>query len=343
MSPIKADGPLVRRLAELSVGNVTSGVDLGRLTRWRIGGMADAMVEPDSVEHVAALLAFLSNEGVPYCVVGETSNLLFDSSGLRGVLVRVGDRLSGIEVSGSRMSVASGTRVPHVARTSAAHGLAGIEHIVGIPGTMGGLVLMNGGSQRKGIGSHVASVQYVSETGEVLSYTREQCDFSYRHSSLQGRRGVVVGVELELEHGDSVSINQEMDEIVESRAQRFPQDEPNCGSTFLSNPAMYATVGPPGKVIEEAGFKGMVLGGAQVSPIHANFINNASSATSDDVLSLIGLIRGTVHARTGFLLDAEARYVAPDGSMRPAHEVCDDRGLTREIRESDRNRLSDVV
>lgn len=320
---------LVQRLSTLFPGAVESAVDLSQVTRWRIGGIADAVVEPRDVEQVSSLLKFLSQEGVPYCVVGETSNLLFDSTGLRGVLIRISDRLSGIEVDGKNMSILAGTSVPSVARKSAERGLTGIEHIVGIPGTMGGLVLMNGGSQRKGIGSHVTSVKYVRESGELVTYSKDDCDFSYRRSRLQSLNGVVVQVDLELDDGDSAAIGYEMDEIVKSRTQRFPQNEPNCGSTFLSNPAMYATVGPPGKSIEEAGFKGYSIGGAQVSPIHANFINNSASATSDDVLSLIGLIRGTVYKRTGFMLDAEARYVAPDGSMRPAHEVCDARSLTR--------------
>lgn len=316
---------LLQQLEEAAPAAVRTDVDLSQLTRWRIGGSVDFLVEPVDERQIAAVLRLLEVTNTRYCVVGETSNLLFDSRGFHGVLVRIAAQMSGIEINGADVTAKAGTSAPELARAVGAYGLTGIEHTVGIPGTVGGLVLMNGGSQRKGIGSHVTWVKYVDLDGGISVISQEDCHFSYRTSSLQARGGVIAEVGLHLERGDVGLITAEMDEIVSSRRARFPEDEPNCGSTFLSNPAMYSTVGPPGKVIESAGLKGKRIGGAQISPRHANFINNVGGATSDDVLALIGLVRGAVLESTGFAMDAEARYVSPDGNVIPAHVETDRR------------------
>lgn len=325
------DADLVRRLDEAAPGRVTVGIDLSQLTRWGIGGKADALVEPADEHQISAVLALLKATGTRYCVVGETSNLLFDSEGVRGVIIRIASQLAGIEIDGLNVIVRAGTSVPELARAVGQRGLSGIEHTVGIPGTIGGLVLMNGGSQRKGIGSHVVWVKYVDEDGTIREFTQQECEFSYRSSSLQRQSGVVVEVGMRLANGNTEQIIAEMDEIVASRSARFPEDEANCGSTFLSDPGMYSTVGPPGRAIEEAGLIGKQIGGAQVSLKHANFINNVGGATSDDVLALIGLIRDTVRLRTGFSMNAEARYVLPNARMVPAHEESDRRSAVSEV------------
>lgn len=325
MTADHGDEMLLRLLEDAAPGAVETDVDLSLLTRWRIGGIADALVEPVDERQASAVIRLLEATRTPYCVVGETSNLLFDSQGIRGVVVRIASRLSGIEINEHDVMVKAGTSVPKLARTVGERGLTGLEHIVGIPGTIGGLVMMNGGSQRKGVGSHIVWASYIDRGGEISTITHQECEFSYRSSSLQKRGGVVVEVGLRLATGDAGLITAEMDEIVASRRERFPEDESNCGSTFLSNPAMYSIVGPPGRVIEEAGLKGRRIGGAQISPKHANFINNVGGATSDDVLALIGLVRETVRTRTGFVMDAEVRYIAPDTRVVPAHEETDRR------------------
>ncbi|GAA1159450.1 UDP-N-acetylmuramate dehydrogenase [Nesterenkonia sandarakina] len=327
-TPTSLADSLLRRLRQAVPGGVQVSVNLSSFSRWRIGGPADALVEPTNRHEVAGVLQLLESTGTPYCVVGETSNLLFDSRGLRGVIVRIAARMSGISFDGRDVVVKAGTSVPELARAAGAKGLSGIEHTVGIPGTLGGLVIMNGGSQRKGIGSSVAWVRYVDRVGTLIELSREDCEFSYRSSALQRLGGVVTEVGLRLDRGNTDEIEAEMDEIVASRQARFPEDAPNCGSTFLSNPAMYSSVGPPGKAIDDAGLRGTQIGGAQISPKHSNFINNVGGATSDDVLALVGLVRGAVLERTGFRMDAEARYVSPDGKVTAAHTVSDDRAAS---------------
>lgn len=316
---------LTEQLSSLVPHGFETDVNLAKITRWKVGGTVDLFIEPRTQSELSDALKALNSNHVPYCIIGETSNLLFDSRGLRGAVVKIGRHLSGIQVDGDRVSVKAGTSVPILARTVGNRGLSGIEHSVGIPGTVGGLVLMNGGSQRKGIGSHVSWVRYINADGSIEVLSAEECQFSYRSSSLQSRQGAIFEVGLSLAAADPSVVVAEMDEIVCSRRKKFPEDLPNCGSTFLSDPRMYSIVGPPGRVIEDAGFKGEKVGGAQVSTQHANFINNIGGATSSDILALIGKIRSRVFELTGFKMDAEARYVSPLGEMVPAHLEADRR------------------
>ncbi|WP_062466018.1 UDP-N-acetylmuramate dehydrogenase [Demequina maris] len=302
---------------------VATDVDLSALTRWRVGGPAAALVSPRTPEAAAEALRLLAEGGVPVCVIGETSNLLFDSAGLDAALVRIGANLAAYEIDGTRVRAQGGVPVPTLARAVGAHGLTGIEHTCGVPGTLAGLVAMNGGTMRRGIGENVTRVRVARPDGTLAWVDREDCGFSYRRSAFQDAGVAIVEVELELAPGDRAAIEEQMDQIVASRKARFPEDQPNCGSTFLSDPKMYAEVGPPGAVIEKAGFKGRRRGGAQVSDQHANFINNIGGATSADILGLIAEIRDTVQRATGHLLECEARYVGPDGRIVPAHVAAD--------------------
>jgi UDP-N-acetylmuramate dehydrogenase len=215
----------------------------------------------------------------------------------------------------------AGAWVPGVARKAMQAGLAGLEHTIGIPGTLGGLVLMNGGSQRRGIGENVRRVWIVDSEGREAELSRKECDFSYRHSALQGTGAVVVKVELECASETPQRIRRVMLDDLRERRRKFPRKEPNCGSVFLSTAEMHASVGPPGKIIEEAGLKGLSIGKAEVSHQHANFIVNRDGATSKDVLELIAHIRQVVLEKAGFELCCEVRYVSPAGEVMPAHRA----------------------
>lgn len=316
---------LAQKLEDAAPGGVRFDVDLSTETRWKIGGRALAVVEPGSAAETAAVMRAMRDEPLPFVVVGETSNILFDSDGFDGVLMRIGQRMSHFRIEGTRVVAEAGVSVPTLARAVAEAGLTGMEHAAGIPGTLGGLVLMNGGSQRKGIGSVVQRVVCADENGELVTFTHDELGFAYRTSSLQGRRVAVVEVELELAVAEAAAVVAEVEAILAERSQKFPLDLPNCGSTFLSDPAMYSIVGPPGKVIEQAGLKGLTRGDAQISELHANFIVNNGAATDEDVLYLIAVIRSTVTDRTGFTMDTEVRHLSADGVLRPAHAAAEER------------------
>lgn len=298
-------------------------VALAPLVRWRIGGPADYLIEPDSAAALSRALIAAREAGLPVFVLGDGSNMLMDTRGFRGLIIKLGRAMAQVRLEGDRLICGAGVWAPHLALVMSRAGLSGIEHTAGIPGTLGGLVLMNGGSQRKGVGSHVAALTIVDRTGAIKRLERGDLSFDYRQSSLQGTGAIITEVELQLEPGDPAAIRRVMIDILASRRAKFPKKLPNCGSTFLSNPKMYETVGPPGRAIEEAGLKGATIGGAQVSHLHANFIVNRGGATSDEVLGLIAHIRQTVFERTGYKMDCEARFLTAEGEERPAHEFTD--------------------
>ncbi len=309
------------RLAALDVGRTTFAAPLAEHGTWRIGGPADLLVEPENIAQIQAVVYFARTRGIPLLVIGQGSNLLFDDAGLRGIVHKLGQRCASVTIVGNTLTTDAGAWVPGVARRAQQAGLAGLEHTIGIPGTLGGLVVMNGGSQRQGIGDHVRRVWTVGEKGKLTELTKEECRFGYRSSALQESGAVVVKVELVCPVGDPRAIRHTMLADLRERRRKFPRKEPNCGSVFLSTAQMHASVGPPGKIIEEAGLKGTRCGGAEVSHRHANFIVNTGGATAADVLALIDRVRHTVHQRIGFTLACEVRYVDEAAVIRPADQL----------------------
>ncbi|TVR95944.1 MAG: UDP-N-acetylmuramate dehydrogenase [Rhodospirillales bacterium] len=295
---------------------VATDVPLRRISRWRIGGPADVLVRPHSVDDIARLRRFLHRRGIAHVVIGSTSNLLFDDAGLRAVCIQIGAPLAYAAITGTRVTAGSGVWVPCLARRVMQAGLSGIAHVCGIPGTLGGLVCMNGGSQRQCIGTVVDSVTSVAVTGEVHRRPGRACGFGYRQSVFQDNGEVIAEVVLELGvAADRAALRREMLQILASRRRKFPQKQPNCGSVFKSNPALYDKFGPPGAVIETLGFKGRSIGGARVSETHANFIVNEGDATARDVLRLIQEIHRAVLAHTAHAMDVEVRFVRQDGHV----------------------------
>ncbi len=308
-------------LATLDIGDRVFNAPLSGYSSWQIGGPADLLVEPTTPQQVATVVTYARQNNVPLVVIGQGTNLLFADAGLRGIILKIGSNMSNMSIVGNRIIAEAGLWVPQLARQAMLAGLAGLEHTIGIPGTLGGLVMMNGGSHRKGIGENVVRVTVVDRDGQLVQMNREECDFSYRHSALQGTGVVVVETELECPFGDLNQIRREMMTDLRERRTKFPRKQPNCGSVFLSTSEMHATVGPPGKVIEEAGLKGTRIGQAEVSQQHANFILNLGGATAADVLSLIAFIRKSIQQEIGFDLKCEARYVEPNGQIIPADQV----------------------
>lgn len=312
--------PVFDDLTAIAPGSLQLNVPLDRISRWRVGGTARMVLQPQSVDQLQQVLAYVSQHRIPYVVIGSSSNLLFADEGIEVLVIQIGTSLAGFRVEGSRVWSEAGAWVPGFARRLAHAGLSGAEHICGIPGTLGGLICMNGGSQRKGIGDHIIDVTSVTASGELRVRSREECDFRYRHSVFRTLDDVIVSARFQFRKANvGQSVRKEMLSILAQRRQKFPHKLPNCGSVFVSNPAMYAEFGPPGAVIEQCGLKGMVVGGAMVSPQHANFIVNHDRAKASDILSLVGHIRWAVRERTGYDMVAEVCYVSALGEIIPAH------------------------
>jgi len=321
-----ADTQFQQALKQLCGASLRCHESLIKHSRWRIGGLADFFVEPASVAEIAAIVKLCNNSQVPLIVIGEGSNLLFDDQGVRGIVLKIGNKLSAVSINDKIVHAQAGIWIPHLALLTARKKLRGLEHTIGIPGTLGGLVLMNGGSQRQAIGSHIKTVQIVTADGCLAEWTAAECQFSYRHSSLQGSDHIIVAAQLCLDKGNYKESRKLMLEDLRQRRKKFPLKLPNCGSVFLSSEEMHKVIGPPGKVIEDAGLKGFSIGGAQVSPCHANFIVNTGGATSGDVVRLIEYVRSLVFERYHYHLETEVRYVAPDGVQMPVGKISENSG-----------------
>jgi len=312
---------LIEQLVGEDIGLVFRNEPLSHHCTWRIGGPADLLVEPSSETQIREILVFCRAKNIPYIVIGKGSNLLFDDAGLRGIVVKLDKHFSSVSVREDIIVAQSGVFVPKLARLARRHGLSGLEHTVGIPGNLWGLLIMNGGSQRQNIGSCVKHVWGIDTRGKVKVLNNDACFFEYRKSIFQSLKVVITKVELKLKKKCNKAIRQDMLSVLRSRRDKFPRKEPNCGSVFKSDPELYETVGPPGKVIEEIGLKGFTIGDAEISRRHANFIINNGGATSKDVLLLIREIKSRVVKRFPVNLICEVIFVDTEGRLTPAGAV----------------------
>ena len=296
-------------------GDVLADVDLSLCSRWRVGGKATCIVSPSDQASLKRCLLLCQQNQIRYIVLGSTSNVLFSDEGLNVLCISLA-KLKNLQFHGDRVCAEMGVWVPNFARKLASQGLSGLEHIVGIPGSLGGVVFMNGGSLRRSIGDNIEWVKTLDHRGKERKYDRSECGFSYRTSAFQGKDEILVQAEFRLTSAPQASIRSEMLGILRSRRKKFPLNYPNCGSVFISDPKMYHEIGPPGAVIEKCGLKGVKIGGAQVSPDHANFIINLGGAKSSEIIGLIEMVRSTVRSQTGYVLKPEVRHVAADGRIR---------------------------
>lgn len=315
---------IARDAQALGFGTVRCDVDLRDYSGWRCGGRAALVVSPRDKDSVSRLLSYFHARAIPWAVIGGGANLFFDDAGVDVPLIHIGPALAGMRSEGELLTAGAGAWTPTVALLAMRAGLSGIEHIVGIPGAFGGLVLMNGGSLRQGVGDHITAVEVATGDGRRVTLTPRACAFAYRRSALQTSGDIVLGATLRLQQSDRGNVRRAMLEILRSRRRRFPRDLPNCGSVFVSDPALYASFGAPGQVIERVGMKGAREGDAIVSRKHANFIVNAGQARSADILRLIARVRNAVADHTGHRMRCEVRFMRSDGRVREAHEWLED-------------------
>lgn len=292
---------------------------------WRIGGPASVMVLPSRAEQVRDVIQIAQANDLPWIVIGKGSNLLFSDEGFAGVVIKLDRPFSQVTIQDRQVTAQSGVSVPRLARMTAKAGLSGLEHAIGIPGTLGGLVAINGGSLRQSIGDVIDTVTVVTPEGQIRTLKRDECDFAYRHSNFLHSGQVIVQASLTLQPGDSRTILKHMLGILKERQAKFPLTQPNCGSVFTSRPELYHTLGPPGKLIEDLGLKGLTCGGVQVSHQHANFMVNLGTASAQNVLDLVAQVRETMFARYQVWIDTEALFVHADGVIEPVSAAASQR------------------
>lgn len=295
---------IYRELQRLISGRVKAGEPMKKHTSWRIGGPADYFVEPVGREELQSVVIFAKKRKIPVTVIGNGSNLLVSEKGIRGIVIKIGSGLSRITVLENTVIAEAGAKLTAVAAVARDNGLGGLEFSAGIPGTVGGAVLMNAGANGSSIGNLVKEVLLLNLEGRWSRRNGEELDFSYRSSVLQREPAIVVEAKFACFPREKHLIQEEMDTYVARRLSTQPQKIPNAGSVFKNPPGDSA-----GRLIEAAGLKGLRVGDAQVSSLHANFIVNLGNATASDVLTLINKIRETVLVRNGVELLLEVQIV----------------------------------
>ncbi|MBE3596278.1 MAG: UDP-N-acetylmuramate dehydrogenase [Hydrogenibacillus sp.] len=294
----------MRRLIELDVGRVERDASMKSLTTWEIGGPADVLVVPRDMPSLVRLMQFLFSAGVPWFVLGKGSNLLVRDGGLRGVVIRLGEAFQHKTVNGRSVEVGAAYSLVRLAAETARIGLSGLEFAGGIPGSIGGAVFMNAGAHGKSIQAVLESAEIVWADGRTERLSASELDFAYRTSVLQARPGIVTRAFFRLTEGDPERIRERMMGLKAYRLRTQPLKERCAGSVFRNPPGDFAA-----RLIEACGLKGARIGGAQVSPMHANFIVNTGDARAQDVLRLIEEIRRCVRERFGYALETEVRVV----------------------------------
>ena len=300
---------LSRLRAELVHTEIRPDEPMTRHTSFRIGGPADVLLMPHTVADLRRIVAIARGAEVPFTVIGNGSNLIVKDGGLRGIVLKVAENLAGIEFDGTRCRAESGALLAVVSRSAAVTGLGGLEFACGIPGTIGGGVMMNAGAYGGEMKDVVTSVTVVDEHAELRTLAAEELQFGYRRSILQTQPWIVADLEMELRPAVHERVLAQMAHNQYLRESKQPLSFPSAGSVFKRPPGKY--VGP---MVEQLGLKGYRIGGAQVSEKHAGFIVNAGGAKAADVLALIQHVREQVQAKFDVWLETEVRIIGEDAS-----------------------------
>ena len=282
------------------------GEPLAKHTHFGIGGEATAYIEISTVSELAALARFHKQWDVPIAVIGRGSNLLVSDAGFKGIGVRLVGELAKLEVDGSVVSAGAGLALPALSKTVSQRGLSGVEFAFGIPGSVGGALIMNAGAWGSSFGDVVTNVTVMTDTGELVNLTHAEANFEYRHSSLD-TYFCVTGATLALEPGDVDTITERMQTLFKQKIETQPFVEENAGCMFKNPPGDSA-----GRLIDISGLKGYRIGGAEVSTVHGNFILNLDNATAEDVLKLVAYIQQQVRDKTGISLQTEVKRLGFD-------------------------------
>ena len=273
-------------------------------TTFRIGGEAACFVRISSEQQLVNLIPYLNRVGIEYFVLGNGSNLLVSDKGYSGVILQINDKFDKIEIEGTLMKVQSGALLSRTAKCALEHGLTGLEFASGIPGTIGGSVVMNAGAYEGEMKQVVESVKVLSKSGEILELDNSTMEFGYRTSIIKNRDFTVLEVTLKLKEGNREEIQSKMNELNARRRAKQPLEFPSAGSTFKRPDGYFA-----GKLIMDAGLRGYSVGGAKVSEKHCGFVVNGGIATATDVADVIAEVQEKVKNKFGVSLEKEIIYL----------------------------------
>lgn len=279
-----------------------------KYTSFRAGGNADALIILETVEEIQNILSLFSKENISHILLGNGSNILIKDGGYKGIVVKLGENFNNIQVEGNEITAFAGARLSAVARVAMENSLTGFEFAGGIPGSIGGGVFMNAGAYGGELADILVSVDAVTHNGErQYSIERKDLELGYRNSIFHRTGDMVLSAKFKLKEGNREDILEKMKELTDRRNQKQPVQLPSAGSFFKRPEGFFA-----GKLIEDSGLKGLSVGGAQVSPLHAGFIVNNGDATATDILQLMRLVQNTVLDKFGVSLEPEVRILGEE-------------------------------
>ena len=273
---------------------------MAKHTTFRVGGEADFLVEIGNARELSNIIKYLKQIDHKYFILGNGSNLLVGDKGYAGVILRLGQRFSEITVDGNSITAEAGAMLSVVAKTAAKQGLTGMEFASGIPGTMGGAVVMNAGAYDGEMKQIITEVTVMDENGEILTLDNESMEFGYRTSVIKNRPFIVLSAKITLQPGDEEAIRAKMEDFAERRRSKQPLEFPSAGSTFKRPEGYFA-----GKLIMDAGLRGYRIGGAQVAEKHCGFIINIGNATAADISELMKEVAEKVEEKFSVTLEPE--------------------------------------
>lgn len=288
-------------------GDICLQEPMQKHTTFRIGGPADCFVQIENKEQLIRLQRYLKQLEMPFFMLGNGSNLLVSDKGYQGIVLQIGQKMSKIEVDGNVITAQAGAAMSQVARAALDHGLTGLEFASGIPGTIGGGVVMNAGAYDGELSGVVTQVNVVNSEGECMELENDSMEFGYRTSIIRNNSFTVTEVILKLEEGDREQIRAKMEDLAARRREKQPLEYPSAGSTFKRPRGNFA-----GKLIMDAGLRGFQIGGAKVSEKHCGFIVNTGNATAEDVRDVISEVRKQVKERFHVDLEPEILFLGFD-------------------------------
>jgi len=275
---------------------------LSKYTSFQVGGPAEYLVLPRDYHQVAQVLVFCAENKIPLHVLGRGTNVLVSDHGLRGVVIALGDNLSEVKVTGAGIVAQAGASLPRVSSIALVNSLTGLEFASGIPGSVGGAVVMNAGAYDGEMKNVLGRVLAVDSRGEFITYRAEEMELDYRSSIFQQNGHIILEAELELVPGDALAIQEKMNEFARRRREKQPLDKASAGSTFRRPTGHFA-----GQMIESCNLRGTVLGGAAVSEKHCGFIINDNQATAQDIYNLIRKVQLEVQKKYNVQLVPEVK------------------------------------
>ncbi|MEQ3456942.1 UDP-N-acetylmuramate dehydrogenase [Enterococcus cecorum] len=297
---------MLRVFASLKEITILKNEPLNKYTFTKTGGPADFLAFPKSVTEVKALLEECRQNNLPWMVLGNASNLIVRDGGIRGLVIML-EKLNHIEVNGNQITSQAGAKLIDTTYVALEHHLTGFEFACGIPGSIGGAVFMNAGAYGGEIKDVFVSCEVLYPDGQIKTLSAKEMAFSYRHSAIQKQHCIVLSATFALQAGNYAEIKAKMDELTHLRASKQPLEYPSCGSVFKRPVGHYT-----GPLIEQAGLKGMTIGGAQVSEKHAGFIVNINHATATDYVNLIQYIQKVIKEKFDVTLETEVRIIGEE-------------------------------